>query len=484
MGLLSKKLLNEGKEQLLFVFATIFSSGIHFLYSIIVKAFVSPLDYGIYSTCLLLQTYLAYLQLGTLNAFNRDYPQLVGAGKTEEAEKYRNTVFTFLLCVFTISTLIIAGILTTIKLSVGTDTRYFVGYLCCSVVTSLTAIENFGNYRARIDKGFIFPSIVTLTELLSVVIGLLLVKNLGYYSIYVTSVSAMLIGIVFYFKRSYRDVKLKIDKKVLISILVSGLPLLINGLIWTVVNSIDKFVILGFIDTEALGLYSIAQNAFTYMILVPSAMSQLFYTKMGKHYGVNQDVNELNKISLNYSGILSIVTCVIAVFAYFLLPFLVELVMPEYSAGIASSQILIIGLSIYAATLINGNILTILRKNRAILLSSILTCIFNAVASVLLVFINGAVIESVALGTSIAYTLSAVVIMIQVHKYASCKILPLLAVSVLPICVTLVPSVIIYNVIANKIVGLLCSLLIIAVICAIVYGKKILSFLKKDKGNN
>jgi len=59
-----------------------------------------------------------------------------------------------------------------------------------------------------------------------------------------------------------------------------------------------------------------------------------------------------------------------------------------------------------------------------------------------------------------------------------------LAVSVLPICVTLVPSVIIYNVIANKIVGLLCSLLIIAVICAIVYGKKILSFLKKDKGNN
>ena len=43
-------------------------------------------------------------------------------------------------------------------------------------------------------------------------------------------------------------------------------------------------------DAEALGIYGIAQNAFSYMVLVPSAMSQLFYVKMGKEYGASGNI--------------------------------------------------------------------------------------------------------------------------------------------------------------------------------------------------
>ena len=98
-------------EQVLFVSITIFSSGVHFLFSIFVKAHVNPYEYGIYSSCLILQTYLAYLQLGCLNAFNRDYPQLVGAKKNKEAEAYRNTVFTFLLLSFVIVSVFLSALL-------------------------------------------------------------------------------------------------------------------------------------------------------------------------------------------------------------------------------------------------------------------------------------------------------------------------------------------------------------------------------------
>ena len=107
MKSLINKIKGYGLEQVLFIFATIFSSGIHFLFSIYIKAYVLPLEYGMYSTCLLLQSYMSYLQLGTLNAFNRDYPQLVGSGEKEKCELYRNVVFSFILIVYFVSSIII-----------------------------------------------------------------------------------------------------------------------------------------------------------------------------------------------------------------------------------------------------------------------------------------------------------------------------------------------------------------------------------------
>ena len=275
-----KKLKQQGGEHILFVGATIMSAGLHFIYSIYVKAYVAPLEYGMYSTCMLLQTYMAYLQLGSLNAFNRDYPQLIGAGKVEEAKKYRNTVFSFLITIYGLGLILAITGMLLIGGRKSLDSRLTIGFILTAVITVVTIIENYGNYRCRIDKGFKYPSIVTLLELISLPVGLALVPRMGYYAIYVTSILAMVVGIILYFKPSYKDFRFTIDKPLLKMILISGMPLLVNGLIWTVVNSIDKFVILGFIDTEALGVYGIAQNAFSYMVLIPSAMSQLFYAKM------------------------------------------------------------------------------------------------------------------------------------------------------------------------------------------------------------
>lgn len=450
---LFKKIKQYGIEQVVFIAATIFSSSIHFVFSIYVKAFVSPLEYGMYSTCLLLQTYMSYLQLGTLNAFNRDYPQLVGAGKNEECEKYRNVVFSFILCAYIIAAIISCVIIFFISNAKSMDVRYSIGLLLIVIITVLTMVENFGNYRCRIDKGFKYISIVTIAELLSVPVSFLLIKKIGYYAIFLNSIIAMLIGIALYYKMSYKDFKFVIDITMLVGIIKSGMPLLISGLIWTVVNSIDKFVILGFINTEALGVYGIAQNAFTYMILIPTAMSQIFYAQMGKEYGKTREVSTLVDVSMKFSVILAAITSFIALVAYFFLPILVYRFMPSYSNGVLSSQILILGLSIYAATLINGNILTILKKNGALLAGSVCMCILNAICSIGYVLVLGATIESVAFGTATSYVFYTFIIVYQVHKYANCKITRIIQASVIPVCISLIPGIVTYNMVENRIIG-------------------------------
>lgn len=475
MNRLLKELKKRSGEHILFISVTMLTAGIQFLYSIYVKMYIVPSEYGIYSTCLLLQTYLTYLQLGTLNAFNRDYSQIIGAKKHEQAKKYRDTVFSFLLVIFGLALVCVIVSIIVIAKYVSMDIRFCYGYILISVITVITIIENFGNYRCRIDKGFTYPSLVTLFELLAIPVGFFLIPYMGYYAIYIVSIITMLIGIFLYYKCSYKDIEIKIDFKLLREILISGMPLLINSLIWTVVNSIDKFVILGFLDTEALGIYGIAQNAFSYMILVPSALSQLFYAQMGKKYGETGQKSDLNSVAIRYTAILGGVTSTMALIAYFFFPLLVERIMPNYTSGISSAQILILGLTIYATTMINGNILTILKKNVAIIRNSVYMCVFNAICSILFLYIVGHRIESVALGTAVSYIFCAMILIYQVYKYAECDLKELVMASVVPVIISLFPGIIFYNCIKNRILGFLFSILVVIIIYYIKFRK-----LKKD----
>lgn len=474
-----KELKNKGIEHIFFIGATIFSAGIHFIYSIFVKIYVQPLEYGMYSTCMLLQTYMAYLQLGTLNAFNRDYPQLIGSKNLKKAEQYRNTIFSFLLSIYSVAILLVITIFILIGKKTDLDNRLTIGFIFSSIITFMTIIENYGNYRCRIDKGFNFSSIVTIMELLSIPLGMYLMSKFGYYAIYITSIIAMVIGIVLYYKPSYRDFKFLFDKTILKIVLISGAPLLVNGLIWTIVNSIDKFVILKFIDTKALGIYGIAQNAFSYMVLIPSAMSQLFYVKMGKEFGISKKKRTLIDISIKYTTILACITSFIALVAYFFLPVLVNTFMPHYNNGIIPAQILILGLSIYAATLINSNILTILRQNTALLINSVCMCIFNMICSITYIHITGPRIESVALGTATSYIFCTFIIIYQIYKCTNYKIFNLVKASVIPVCISLVPGIIIYQVINNKILGFILSVVLVMVFYLIFYKKTIKKVLKE-----
>lgn len=473
-----KELISQSSEHFYFVGATVISAAVRFLYSVYVKAHIEPLEYGIYSTCLLLQTYMTYAQLGSLNAFNRDYPQLIGACDKEKAKKYRNTTFSFLIIVFGMATLII----TVLLLAIGSenDSRYIYGLILCAVITTVTILENFLASRVRIDGGFKYTSFVLVAELLSVVIGFVMISRIGYYALYFVTIGSMVIGILLYYKKGISDLRLSVDKQLLRTIIISGMPLLINSLIWTIVNSIDQFVILGFINTEALGVYSIAQMAFSYMVLIPSAMSQLFYVKLGKVYGATKDEGELNSIAIKYTLVLAMVISYIVICAYFFMEPLVYRLMPKYSDGVKSAQLLMLGLAIYSPTTVSSNILTILKKNAALLRGSVYLCILNIVCSSGLVIFFGASIENVALGTTISYLIRTAILVYQLKHNAGTDVRKMIRASIIPVLITAGPGIALYHLIGNRLAGFGIALCIAVLVTGVLYGKNIKSALGRN----
>ena len=238
-------------------------------------------------------------------------------------------------------------------------------------------------------------------------------------------------------------------------------------------NSIDKFVILGFIDTEALGVYSIAQMAFSYMVLIPNAMSQLFYVRLGKVYGATESVDELNSTATKYTLVLSAVVSIIVICAYFFMEPLVIWVMRKYAGGVKSAQILMLGLAIYSPTMVNSNILTILKKNAALLRGSVYLCILNAVCSVGLVLLFGKTIENVAMGTAISYLIRTVILIYQLKHNAGTDVLKMIRASIIPVLVTAGPGIIIYHLVESRIIGFAIACIIAITVIWMIYGKGI-----------
>ena len=100
------------------------------------------------------------------------------------------------------------------------DSRYLGGLALCAVITGLTIIENFGASKTRVEGKFKYVSIVTILEMISLIIGVLLIPQIGYYGIYITTILGMIIGIGLYWKTAYKPVKLEIDKGLLKTILM------------------------------------------------------------------------------------------------------------------------------------------------------------------------------------------------------------------------------------------------------------------------
>ncbi len=469
-----KRLIDKSSEYFFYVSATLITAIVHFLFSVFTKAHIEPFEFGIYSTCLLVRTYFSYIQLGSLNAFNRDYPQLVGRKDINKAKVYRDTTFTYLLFSFVFFTLVMTAILILLGNLYEVDNRYLYGFIFCAVIASINVIESFLCSRVRTDGGFRYTSLVIISELIATVVGFAIVPNIGYYALYIVAIFGALIGIVMYYKRGIADLSLHIDKNILKTIILSGIPLLINNLIWSVVDSIDKFVILGFMDAERLGVYSIAQMAFSYMILIPSAMSQLFYVNLGKVYGATGNKDNLNKVAINYTLIISVVMSFLVLGAFYFMEPLVVLIMPKYVNGVKSAQILMLALAIYTPTMVNGNILTILKKNAALLRNSIYLCVLNAVCSVGFVLIRGVNIESVALGTALSYMFRTIILIVQLRREAGSDTLQMIKSSIIPVVVIGCPGILVYYIGLELWIGFLLAIMTAIVLTFLLYRKKIM----------
>ena len=452
--------------------STIFGTIIKFIFSIYTKKHINPTDVGMFSAFSLITVYLNYFQLGTLNAYNRDYPQLLGGKEYKKAIILKNNVLSYvLICYTTIISFVILIIIY----------RYYyrgIKYVLCSsllVFSVLTnVINNFGSYTSKINGDFNYSAIVYIIQsFLGVIFGIIIIKYYGYVGLYSETLIYSIIGCILLTKYIWTNYKFTIDFRVLKYLFWSGIPLMINNFIWTIVGSIDRFLIIKFIDIKNLGYYTIANMAFSTIMLIPHTISHVFYIKLSKEYGEYKNNQKLVMSANKYTFICSYITSFICFFAFVVIPFFVNYLMPKYRHGIYPAQILIIGVTIYSSTLLYGNIFTIIKRNKILLQNSTYLCIYNLFISLFLVLIIKKSIEYVALGTSISYSLYSCLLIYRIKKILKIKIKNLFCCSWIPVLIAVIPCIFYYYIGNNYIVEIL-VIFLFGMIFTLLYSYKVL----------
>ncbi len=470
------KLLEKIKNAdfILVTISTVACSAMSFVFNVYSKSIVPTKPLGIYSTCLLAMTYMNYAQFGVLNAYNRDYPQALGRKDYDHAAKLKNTAMTFMLMVYALI-FVVFEIWVAIYYhgQIGVDTYqtyYAFGYALCPILILLKSFDDMSNTTVRMNKLYNKSAVIGFVRtVLALGIGVVALRLWGYYGLYAMTFASALLGIIMFHSDSLKGTRLDFDFSYMKVMIVGGLPLLVNSLIWTLVQSVDKFVILGFLSTEALGVYSVPLMGFTTMVLIPQTISQVFYIKISRLYGAHGDERELLERASFFTSITAVISGAACVMVFYIMPIFVQFFMPMYTDGNAATQILIIGVAIYSTTMIFGNIFSVLKLNKSLIANSVALCIFNVIFSTALVLFVQRSINMVAIGTGISYALYSLLLVIKLSKKFNYSLAKLLASSWLPLLAIVVPGVLYYMLISNIYIAAVLALFTMAIVCGTIY---------------
>ncbi len=473
-------LLNKLKSAdfILVTISTVACSAMSFIFSVYSKSIVATTPMGIYSTCLIVQTYMNYAQFGVLNAYNRDYPQALGRKDFDNAGKLKNTAMTFMLLIYLlIFVLFEAWVALAYRGQIGVNeyqTYYAFGYAMCPIMILLKSFDDMANATARMNGEYNKSAVIGfIRTVLALGIGVVALKAFGYYGLYGMTLSSAILGIILFYKESFKGARLDFDFSYMKVMILGGLPLLINSLIWTIVQNVDKHVILTFIDTEALGVYSVPTMGFTTMVLIPQTISQVFYIKVSHLYGAHQDEKELLSKAGYFTSITAAISGAACVMVFYIMPIFVQHFMPAYTNGNAATQILIIGVAIYSTTMLFGNIFSVLKLNKSLIANSVALCIFNVIFSSALVLFVERSINMVAIGTGLSYALYSLLLIVKLSKKFDYSMMKLFTSSWLPLLAIVIPGVAFYMLIDNIYVAAGLALFTILVVCGILLRLKL-----------
>jgi O-antigen/teichoic acid export membrane protein len=253
---------------------------------------------------------------------------------------------------------------------------------------------------------------ITALVMLLTLVPLLLIPHL--YTVYTGMFVALVVGILLSWKFCVVQPR---GGKTLRRLLATGLPIYIVGLVFVMLTGIDKVIVLGFLGTEQLGLYTLATTAMAVLMMVPSLISNVMYPRIAEHYGATMQISELFPVVRRVIRLSLMLT--IPVGSIFLLTFyfyVIPVHMPAYLEGRNAMAIIMLAGLFMPVGAGFGDIFNVVGKQRLYLMNILSGLLVNACCGVLLISRFGMGLEGAAIATVVGLLVFAV---LQVRGFVS-----------------------------------------------------------------
>lgn len=379
--------------------ATLINAVLVFIVGIVTRNMLGPEQFGYWLTVSILFTFIPLLQLGTLNAMNREVPFYLARGDFSKVQQIRESVYSFM---FTIPVASVGVLLLSSMVIFFSDLayEYKIGLLLVPIISGFTFFSGYIEMYYKSEQNFKTASrLISIRSISQSVITVALVFLWGYEGLYV----GLLIGLVIQLIVANKTfpVRSKFDWSVYKSLMKIGFPIHLVGLVWSLLIASDRIIISIMMTPNDLGNYGVGMLVFGTVMMLPQVIGQVLYPKVVELVS-KEKYADIKRFFWKTNMLLTVIMGIIVVIIYASIPYLTEWLMPEYTNGIRAAQILILG--IYPLTLVGvaASYFNSIGHQKEYISIQVICLVLNVVLSYAFLSYDFS-INSVAVATSISF---------------------------------------------------------------------------------
>ena len=200
------------------------------------------------------------------------------------------------------------------------------------------------------------------------------------------------------------DIRVPVDKTLLIEMLRYSAPLVLNGVSWWITSFSDRIVLNYFFSEDEVGIYSISAKFPSLLSAILSVFTQAWIISAIKEYERNKESRFFDKICIYYSLILTLMVCVGTIFIESILKIFIS---EEFFDAWRYVPYLLLGSAFLAISNFFGSIFAAAKKNILEIKSTVICAMCNIILNLILIPNNS--IQGAVIATMISYLILFVI---------------------------------------------------------------------------
>ena len=408
---------DKQKDSIVKSIATYSSSNIYRRVLGVLNAYIkpkllSPELYGLWNILNIIPSYASYSHLGSRSIMRYLIPYNMAKNEFQKNVEIKSSVFYGSLYL----NVLISAILVIISFAWNLTIVVRFGLLTMAIMVILMW---YYDYYLSLLKSYQNFKLITSTNYLraniTVFLGIILIYFFNIYGVFLSAILSY-IFVILYLKVKYPlEPHGKFQFKVFIDLVKKGVPLTLYNFNIELILTLDRIIISYYLGSEQVGYYAIAIMIGTFLLEIPSVSLEIIEPKLMENMNVNSNENNLKEYF--FTPLINT--------AYFMpfmlgagiivLPFLIPLLLPRYTPGILSAQIIILGSYFFSLSILMRGIIVAngWQLKASVLTGSILP--ISMFLSILLLKL-GLGIEGVAIGSSISYFILFIWLLIFIRR--------------------------------------------------------------------
>lgn len=346
------------------------------LTGVVAAGALPPAEFAEWGIALAILAYSVYFNLGVASGMNRELPQSIGAGDAARSERIAaaGLVGTVAACVFASVAVASIALLASLDLLV-------VGILAASagVQQFYLHAQTMLRSRLRFNRASLQQTVLAVAF---PSVALPLLPLMGIAALVVAQLVSFAVGATFSDRWRLRwspPLARELRRLVLV-----GLPIMVAGLLFAVLTTLDRWAVLVLLGDEATGLYTLAALLSSSALLVSLVLAQQFYPRMAHAIGRGEPSSSVFSMAFRQGVIATAIVAPVCAALVIGAPLVIDEVLPAYAASVPALQVLSIGFILLVASSGFGNYLVVMRQPMAYVATLICAAVIEMLVAVLL----------------------------------------------------------------------------------------------------